>query len=203
MDLSAVAFYVFSLLIIGSAAIMVFAKNIVHSAFALMFTLAGLAAFYALLYAGFVAVTQLLVYVGGILVLILFGVMLTTRGYFEKVRTRTVALLPSTIFVAIIGALLIAVFVTTEWSKMPLEDGQVTMTGLGELLLTDFMLPFQVTGVLLLLAIIGAVLMASRARYPQQRSHPDNPGHPEGDPKGPQEPGQDPQQSADGDKGSG
>ena len=213
MDLSAVAFYVFSILIIGSAVIMVFAKNIVHSAFALMFTLAGLALFYALLYAGFVAVTQLLVYVGGILVLILFGVMLTTRGYFEKVRTRTVNLLPSTIFVTIIGVLLIAVFVTTEWTKMPLEDGQVTMTGLGELLLTDFMLPFQVTGVLLLLAIIGAVLMASRARMPQQPPHPEHPGHPEVDPKKPQEPGQDPQrsqepgqdpqQSPGGDKGSG
>lgn len=180
MDLSAVAFYLFSILIIGSAAIMVFSKNIVHSAFALMFTLAGLAAFYALLYAGFVAVTQLLVYVGGILVLILFGVMLTTRGYFEKVHTRTVNLLPSTIFAGIIGMLLIAVFVTTRWAMNPMEDGEVTMTGLGELLLTDFMLPFQVAGVLLLLAIIGAVLMAARSHPPQQQagSNPQNAGRP-------------------------
>ena len=183
MDLSAVAFYVFSILIIGSAAVMVFAKNIIHSAFALMFTLAGLALMYALLFAGFVAVTQLLVYVGGILVLILFGVMLTTRGYFEKVKTRTVNLLPSTLFVAIIGVLLIAVFTTTEWSTMPLEDGEVTMTGLGELLLTDFMLPFQVAGVLLLLAIIGAVLMASSARPPHQPPQAEQPDHPDEDPK--------------------
>ncbi len=168
MDLFAVAFYLFAILIIGSALIMVFSKNIVHSAFALMFTLAGLALFYALLYAGFVAVTQLLVYVGGILVLILFGVMLTTRGYFEKVRTRTVNLIPATIFVAIIGMLLIFVFVTTDWTLIPLEEGEVTLTALGELLLTDFMLPFQVAGVLLLLAIIGAVLMATRSRTPKQ-----------------------------------
>ncbi len=172
MDLFALAFYAFAILIVGCAAIMVFSKNIIHSAFALMFTLGGLAVFYALLYAGFVAVTQLLVYVGGILVLILFGVMLTTQGYFDKVQTRTVNLLPATIFAAIIGILLIFVYLSTDWTLNPLEDGEVTLTGLGELLLTDFMLPFQVTGVLLLLAIIGAVLMAARTRPPLQASQP-------------------------------
>lgn len=164
MDLFAVVFYLFSILIVGCAAIMVFSKNIVHSAFALMFTLAGLAVFYVLLYAGFVAVTQLLVYVGGILVLILFGVMLTTRGYFEKVRTRTVNLLPSTVFASIVALLLIFVFLSTDWTLLPLEDGEASMPALGELLLTDFMLPFQVAGMLLLLAIIGAVLMAAKVR---------------------------------------
>ncbi|MFO8028675.1 MAG: NADH-quinone oxidoreductase subunit J [Cyclonatronaceae bacterium] len=174
MDLFAVAFYLFAILIVGSATLMVFSRNIVHSAFALMLALAGLAVFYALLYAGFVAVTQLLVYVGGVLVLILFGVMLTTRGYFEKVRTRTVNLLPSTLFVAIVGILLVAVFLNTDWTMLPLDEDQVSMTGLGELLLTDFMLPFQVAGVLLLLAIIGAVLMAARTR-PESRNTPDIP----------------------------
>lgn len=168
MDLFAVVFYLFAILIIGSAGVMVFSKNIVHSAFALMFTLGGLAVFYGLLYAGFVAVTQLLVYVGGILVLILFGVMLTTQGFFEKVKTRTVNLLPSTLFAAVVGALLIFVFVTTDWILVPMQGDEVSMTGLGELLLTDFMLPFQVAGVLLLLAIIGAVLMAARTRTPER-----------------------------------
>ncbi|MDI6401969.1 NADH-quinone oxidoreductase subunit J [Balneolaceae bacterium ANBcel3] len=162
MELSAFLFYFFALLIIGSAAIMVFSKNIVHSAFALMFTLAGLAAFYALLYAGFVAVTQLLVYVGGILVIVLFGVMLTTRGYFEKIKTRTVHLLPAALFSMAIAIILITVFLSTEWILAPLEEEVFTVQGIGELLMTDYMLPFQVVGVLLLLAIIGAVLMATR-----------------------------------------
>ncbi|MEX0680035.1 MAG: NADH-quinone oxidoreductase subunit J [Balneolales bacterium] len=167
MDLFALVFYVFSILIVGSAVFMVFSKNIVHSAFALMFTLGGIAVFYALLYAGFVAVTQLLVYVGGILVLILFGVMLTTRGYFEKVKTRTVNMLPAALFSGIAGVLLIVVFVSTEWALDPLAEGEVSLTGLGALLLTEFILPFQVTGVLLLLAIIAAVLMSSRKRIPE------------------------------------
>lgn len=169
MDLFAIVFYLFAILIVSTAAIMVFSKNIVYSAFALMFTLAGLAVFYALLFAGFVAVTQLLVYVGGILVLILFGVMLTTRGYFERVRIRTVYMLPSALFAGIIAVLLIAVFVTTDWTLAPLSEGDVTLAALGELLLTDFMLPFQVAGVLLLLAIIGAVLMAARKRGPLEK----------------------------------
>lgn len=170
MDLFALAFYLFAILIIGSAVVMVFSKNIVHAAFALMFTLAGLAVFYALLYAGFVAVTQLLVYVGGILVLILFGIMLTTRGYFEKVKIRTVNIVPSTIFAALVAVVLILVFLSTSWVLVPLEAEEVSMTALGELLLTDFMLPFQVAGVLLLLAIIGAVLMSARSRPPKTQN---------------------------------
>ncbi len=166
MDLFALTFYLFAILIIGCAGLMVFSKNIVHSAFALMFTLAGLAVFYVLLYAGFVAVTQLLVYVSGILVLILFGIMLTTRGFFEKMEIRTVNMLPATLFAGLVGLLLIFVFVSTDWILVPLEEDEVTLTGLGELLLTDFMLPFQVAGVLLLLAIIGAVMMASHKRTP-------------------------------------
>ena len=162
MDLFALLFYVFAVLIIGSAAVMVFSKNIVHAAFALMFTLAGLAVFYGMLSAGFVAVTQLLVYVGGILVLILFGVMLTTRGYFEKMGVRKVNMVPAVLFSALVGVLLLYVVFRTAWVLEPLGQDDAVITVLGERLLTEFMLPFQVAGVLLLLAIIGAVLMATR-----------------------------------------
>lgn len=162
MDLFALLFYAFAVLIVGAAAVMVFSKNIVHAAFALMFTLAGLAVFYAMLSAGFVAVTQLLVYVGGILVLILFGVMLTTRGYFEKVTVRTVNMVPAVLFSAVVGGVLLYVVFRTVWVLEPLGQEDAVISVLGERLLTDFMLPFQVAGVLLLLAIIGAVLMATR-----------------------------------------
>lgn len=169
MDLFALVFYVFAILIVGSAALMVFSKNIVHSAFALMFTLAGVAVFYALLYAGFVAVTQLLVYVGGILVLILFGVMLTTQGYFEKVKIRIVNLVPATLFSAIVAVVLIVVFVSTEWPVETFDETTVSMTGLGELLLTDYLITFQLAGVLLLIAIIGAVLMSTGKHHPDTK----------------------------------
>lgn len=162
MNLFAVVFYLSAILVIGCAVIMVFSKNIVHSAFALMFTLAGVAVLYVLLNAGFVAVTQLLVYVGGILVLLLFGVMLTTRGHFEKVKTRTVNLLPATLFASMVALLFIFVFLATNWSTSRFIDDKGSVQGLGELLLTNFLLPFQVVGVLLLLAIIGAVLMSVR-----------------------------------------
>lgn len=164
MDLFAITFYLFAFLIIGAALIMVLSKNIMRAAFSLMFTLAGLAVFYAMLYAGFVAVTQLLVYVGGILVLILFGIMLTTHGYFEKIKVRRVHLVPSILFSSVIAALLISVFLFTQWTLDPLSEEEATLTVIGNQLLTDFMLPFQVAGVLLLLAIIGAVLMATQKK---------------------------------------
>jgi NADH:ubiquinone oxidoreductase subunit 6 (subunit J) len=97
MELTTILFYLFSIVTVGAAAVMVFSKNIVHSAFALMFTLIGVAALYVLLYADFLAATQLLVYVGGILILILFGVMLTTQGQTFSFKTITVNIAPASI----------------------------------------------------------------------------------------------------------
>jgi NADH:ubiquinone oxidoreductase subunit 6 (subunit J) len=97
MELTTILFYLFSVTTLGAAAVMVFSRNIVHSAFALMFTLIGVAALYVLLYADFLAATQLLVYVGGILILILFGVMLTTQGHSFSFKINTVNLIPASV----------------------------------------------------------------------------------------------------------
>ncbi|MEK6571394.1 MAG: NADH-quinone oxidoreductase subunit J, partial [Bacteroidota bacterium] len=78
MQLFDIVFYVFALVTVVSAFVVVFSKNIVHSAFSLLFTFFGVAGLYVLLNADFLAVTQLLIYVGGILILLLFGVMLTS-----------------------------------------------------------------------------------------------------------------------------
>lgn len=160
MELSAILFYVFSLLTVGTAVIMVFSKNIVHSAFALMFSLIGVATLYVLLYADFVAATQLLVYVGGILILILFGVMLTTQKFSAGLKAITVNILPASFLSAIVAVLLFYVFFTTEWTIEIIERNE-TVSSLGTLLLSDFILPFQAAGVLLLVAIIGALLMST------------------------------------------
>lgn len=163
MELSAILFYLFSLLTVGSAVVMVFSKNIVHSAFALMFTLIGVATLYVLLYADFVAATQLLVYVGGILILILFGVMLTTQKFSEGLKTITVNILPASFLSAIVAALLFYVFFTTEWT-IEITERNETVSDLGTMLLSDFILPFQAAGVLLLVAIIGALLMSTSSK---------------------------------------
>ncbi|MEX2604398.1 MAG: NADH-quinone oxidoreductase subunit J [Gracilimonas sp.] len=162
MELTTILFYLFSLVTIAAAATMVFSKNIVHSAFALMFTLVGVAALYVLLYADFLAATQLLVYVGGILILILFGVMLTTQGHSFSFKTITVNLVPASILSIAAAVLLIFAFTTTDWGiSAPVEHSE-TVHSLGMMLMGDYVLPFIIAGVLLLIAIIGAVVMATR-----------------------------------------
>ncbi len=162
MELTTLIFYLFSLLTLGAAAVMVFSKNIVHSAFALMFSLIGIAVLYVLLYADFIAATQLLVYVGGILILILFGLMLTTQGYTFNFATITVNLLPASIASGAVAILLIFAFTSTQWVlNEPVEHSE-TVHGLGILLMQDYVLPFIIAGVLLLIAIIGAILMSTK-----------------------------------------
>ncbi|MFO7799244.1 MULTISPECIES: NADH-quinone oxidoreductase subunit J [Rhodohalobacter] len=162
MELTAILFYLFSLVTIGSASVMVFSKNVVHSAFALMFTLIGVAALYALLYADFLAATQLLVYVGGILILILFGLMLTGQGHTVSFKSVTVNMVPATVLSIAAGVLLIYAFVTTGWNVIEPIERDETVYEMGMMLMGSYILPFIVIGVLLLIAIIGAILMSTR-----------------------------------------
>jgi NADH-quinone oxidoreductase subunit J len=79
MEIGKIIFYAVALLTIGSAVVVAFSRNIIYSAFALLGTFAGVAGLYVFLGADFVAAVQLLIYVGGILIVILFAVMLTHR----------------------------------------------------------------------------------------------------------------------------
>ena len=162
MDLPAILFYLFTLLTVGSAVVMVFSKNIVHSAFALMFALIGVAALYALLYADLVAATQLMIYVGGILILVLFGVMLTTQQFTESLKTVAVNMVPASVLSAAVAALLLFVFYSTEWNLIEPIERDATVADLGNMLLNEYILPFQAAGALLLVAIIGALLMSTQ-----------------------------------------
>lgn len=164
MELTALLFYLFALVTVGSAVLVVYSRNIVHSAFALMFTLLGVAALYVLLHADFVAATQVLVYVGGILILILFGVMLTTQGVRDKLEEIAVNVIPATLLAAFTGVLLLYVFYRTEWALVETAVRDQTVSDLGHMLLFDYLLPFQAAGVLLLAAIIGALYISTRGK---------------------------------------
>jgi len=155
-------FYVFAALTLIPAIVVVFSRNLLYAAFSLLFTLSGVAALYALLGADFLAITQVLVYIGGILILILFGVMFTQRVY--DVRAEAMSFNRR-------RALLIGVVVfTTLWGtarSVPWPSGgqralAPTTTGLGDLLLSRFLLPFEVISVLLLVVLIGVVLVGKK-----------------------------------------
>lgn len=165
MDFTTIIFYVFAVITLASAAYVVLARNIVRVAFALLFTLMGVAAFFALLLADFLAITQLLVYVGGILVLLLFGVMLTNRQISVDIRTGTMQTLPAVIIIAALAGTMGGVIWSTDWPMVSeLAEGTATAPVIGEMFLSSYLLPFEIASVILLVALVGAALIARRER---------------------------------------
>ncbi len=157
-----IIFYAFAILTIVSAGVVVFSKNIVYSAFALLFTFSGVAGIYVLLNADFIAITQILIYVGGILILVVFGVMLTTNVTDVDVTTQSLKVLPATVVVAVITALLVSVVISTKWRTNEINFGETTIEQIGNLLLTKYLLPFEIASIVLLVAIAGAAFLARR-----------------------------------------
>ncbi|MCH8325774.1 MAG: NADH-quinone oxidoreductase subunit J [Bacteroidetes bacterium] len=157
-----IIFYLFALISVGSAFFVVTLRNIVYSAFFLLFTLFGIAGLFVLLSADFIAVVQLVVYVGAILVLILFGVMLTSNITQVKIKTSSLQIIPSAIAVLILAFSLIKIFLNTNWKTVPLTVQSSSVEGLGVLLLNQYSVVFELIGILLLIALIGAASMARR-----------------------------------------
>jgi NADH-quinone oxidoreductase subunit J len=150
-----------------SALAVVFSQNIVRSAVWLLFTLIGVSLLYFLIGAEFVGATQLIVYVGGTMVLVVFGVMLTAQQQFLRIRIRP----PEWVMGGVLAAGLFALLVTVS---MRLGDGRQTpatnsLPGAGQLgvgFLTTYLLPFEIISVHLLVVLIGAAYLARAKRKP-------------------------------------
>jgi NADH-quinone oxidoreductase subunit J len=155
-------FYLFAAITLISAGVVVFSRSIIYSAFSLLFTFSGVAGIYVMLNADFIAITQLLVYVGGILILLLFGVMLTSDIAKVEVNAQTLQSVPATIVVGIVSALLVSTMVTTNWINNTPVFGETTVYEIGRLLLTRYLLPFEIASIVLLVALIGAAFFARR-----------------------------------------
>jgi len=164
MNLYDLIFYLFAIITLVSAVLVVSSKSIVHSAFYLLFTFFGVAGIYALLGADFVAIVQLLVYVGGILILLLFGVMLTNRISNVELRTGSVHVLPAAIGVGMLWGALTAVMTKTKWGNIKSNTSDFTAPYLGRMLTTDYVLIFELLGILLLIALVAAASIARREK---------------------------------------
>ena len=212
-----VIFYIFGAITVLGAAATAFARNIVYAAFALLFTFFGIAGLYVMANADFLAVTQLLVYVGGILILLIFGVMLTSRIGTVDIRvgggSRWVAGVLALGFFAILMAAFFgtaathlektadgksktvtswashetAPWVRSQWNKDATaeilnkkygspeeartnEGSSGTSTEIGKLFLTDFLLPFEVISVLILVSLIGSTMIARTEPTPEEEA---------------------------------
>jgi NADH-quinone oxidoreductase subunit J len=160
----AAVFWTLAAVTVGSAAVVVLARSLIYSAFALLFTFMGVAGLYLLLGADFLATTQLLIYVGGILVLLLFGVMLTHKLYDLELRSEVTQFLPGLVIAAGVFGLLALTAIRTEWAAGPGRPPAFTTDEIGRLFMGRFLLPFEAASILLLVALMGAALIVRRKK---------------------------------------
>lgn len=166
-----ILFYLFAAMIAISAWAIVLSQNIVRMSVYLLLTLGGAAALYFMLNAEFLAAVQLIVYAGGTLILIVFGVMLTSKNPFMQLKTPTLERV-----VGVVLGLLIALGLGVALAMSPLHDAHV-VTGqqvasapgsyghvelIGKGLMGQYLAPFELTAVLLLVVMVGAAFMARR-----------------------------------------
>ena len=153
-------FYLFAIMSAASAIWVVASRNIVRTAVALLFTLVGVAGLYFLLNAEFLAAVQLVVYAGGTLILIIFGVMLTSKSPFSRFEPRLAELIVAITVGGIMLFALIAGIVRTRFASQPMNIEYYPVDKLGQTLLGDFLIPFELASVLLLVVMIGAAYLA-------------------------------------------
>lgn len=160
--LPSLVFWGLAAVTVGSAMITAFARTLVYAGFALLFTFLGVAGLYLYLNADFLGIAQLAIYVGGILVLLLFGVMFTHGGGLDQQPGRRPIQIPSAAIGTLIAlVVLLHVILYTPWPLRAVErPADPTTRTIGELLLTKYLLPFEVASMLLLIALVGAMVIA-------------------------------------------
>ncbi len=156
-----VLFVIFAAVMLGGALLVVVLRDIIRAGLAMMVSFAGLAGLYVVLGAPLIAAAQVLIYIGAISVLVLFAIMLTqTKAAPVRLVFQTQAI-PAAIASAVL-AILIAVAVTaTDWGAVASRVSTAT-DALARVLFDDYVLAFEVVGVLILAAVIGAVFLARR-----------------------------------------
>ncbi|HWH78617.1 MAG TPA: NADH-quinone oxidoreductase subunit J [Candidatus Binatus sp.] len=162
MDVSTAVFYLIALVTVVSAGMVALSRNIIYSAFSLLGTFMGVAGLYIFLGADFVAAVQLLIYVGGILVLILFAVMLTHRITDVEITNRAAGRIPALLVIGVLVYLLIETIKETPWIKAKEILFTATTANIGDSFLYDYLLPFELASLVLLGAMIGAVVLSRK-----------------------------------------
>jgi NADH:ubiquinone oxidoreductase subunit 6 (subunit J) len=171
--LESFVFYIFAGLIALSGVFMVMTRNLLYAALALLLVLLCLAGIYVLLFADFVAITQLMVYVGGVLVLVLFGIMLSSRVKDESMLSESVNVVWGPVVATLVFAGLIILVRATDFAGLPwlqrlpaepLPSGATTVYQIGVQLMTVYVLPFEVASLLLLIALMGAAYISANLK---------------------------------------
>jgi len=173
-------FYVFGAIVILSALLVVSMQNLVRSIFLFFVTLFSVAGLYVFAMADFVAVTQVVIYVGGVLVLMLFAFMLSNKDLLNTLKSHSKGILkfhqlPGLLLAGLFLFILITVFTSIDfenfsWIKNSIATNQNlkptdnTVKAIGIQTMTGFLLPFEIVSVFLMMALIGAAHIARREK---------------------------------------
>ena len=159
MTVTEVIFYFIAVAAILGGVGVVVSRNVVHAALSLVFTLLGVAALFILLASEFLALVQVLVYAGGVAVLLLFALVLTRARDMDQTLDNNQKPLAAIAGLALMGVL-IAMTVLTTWPRAADEPALVDFNALGDALFRSWVVPFEVASLVLLVALVGAIVLA-------------------------------------------
>lgn len=159
MNFTVIIFYLLALVILVSAAMSARSTNLVHSAFFLVLTFLGVAGIYVMLNADYLAIVQVMIYVGAISVLLVFGVMLTRRGEVNESNLFNRYKNPGLAVAFCLFIVMAASAVMTQWKISNAEPPESTIMLISNILLNENVVPFEAAGILLLSALMGAIII--------------------------------------------
>ena len=160
MTLEVVTFWGLAILLIGSALAVVLTKNLFHSVLYLALSLTATAGVFLALDAEFLAAVQLLLYAGGVVTIVVFAIVVTERLVGDRITQTSRHILPGLVLA---GALLLGVLRFLRGADLPVERPVIAVDvtrAIGQVLLTEFVLPFELLAVLLLVGLLGALYFA-------------------------------------------
>jgi NADH:ubiquinone oxidoreductase subunit 6 (subunit J) len=178
MSLAQVLFYVMGFIVVASALFVASTKNLVRGIFMFFITLFALAGLYVLALADFVAITQIVIYVGGILVLILFAFMLSGKETLNVLQQQSskfmgISRLPALVLAVLFFLVMLKVVLKIDadhlgWvqqaisSKNEMQPNEPTINNIGINLMTRYLLPFEAMSILLMMALVGAAHLSRK-----------------------------------------
>ncbi len=164
--LSDIVFFVIAAMTLAGAAAVALSRNILYSALGLLMALLGAGSLYVFLSADFLAVTQLLVYIGGVLVLVLFAVMLTSHISEVNISNKSFGVGGGVLLFLSAAPLLLVVALRTPWPQREAPALRETTAAIGNAFLKQWLLPFELASLILVATLIGAVVIARKETNP-------------------------------------
>ncbi|MFZ5590887.1 MAG: NADH-quinone oxidoreductase subunit J [Bacillota bacterium] len=158
------AFYILAATIVGSALLVVCLRNIVHSVLWLAVCFIAMAGLFLTLDADFLAAVQVMVYAGAVCIMVVFGIMLIQRGNMGQTNLFNSQTKVSAAVVALVITLCGALSARTQWATAGAPVPEKTVENIAQLLLSKYVIPFEVAALLLLVALVGAIFLAREVK---------------------------------------